>query len=147
MWRPTIRVGFFRFAAAPVLIPEGRSKGIQALLQSAIEAFSCFFPQIANVVGCHDCLNVGRESSSARVQVEAFIGKMHFDADIDQICNIRPVLQISRTPVNLLENDPLRFALAKQPDHLAEDRPSQLRRRFPFFEPTHNGEVVPLGIP
>src|SRR5947209_1307795 len=66
---------------------------------------------------------------------------MQFDANIDQLSEIGPVLQVSRTSINLVENDPVRRALSQEPDHFIENRPSELCCRLTFFKPSNNSEA------
>ena len=60
---------------------------------------------------------------------------MNLDAFVDQFAKIRPVLEIARAPIDLVDNDPTGAALLKILEHPAKYGPPALCCGFLFFIP------------
>jgi hypothetical protein len=68
-----------------VEIAGGSFPRAQALLETADDPFHDLIAKVVNVVGGNDCLNVGREPSSTRLEIDALIRKVHFNSTINEV--------------------------------------------------------------
>ncbi|OGE75974.1 MAG: hypothetical protein A3C85_00740 [Candidatus Doudnabacteria bacterium RIFCSPHIGHO2_02_FULL_48_21] len=62
------------------------------MLEPTVKSFSSLFAQVADIVGSHDGLNVGRESATSGTHIQIFIGEMDLNSLVDKFPKIRPVL-------------------------------------------------------
>src|SRR5579872_2579255 len=117
-----------------------------ALLETTVKSFLTLLAQVAYVIGGHDRLNVGRETPSTGSEVEGFIGKVNFDALVNQFSEVGPVPQVSGATVNLVDDDAASGLFSEQPHHRTEYRPALFGCRFLFFKPTGNLQLAALGV-
>src|SRR4051794_30430955 len=72
------RIRNLRLSCADVQISDRSRHGIDALTQSAVDTLLSFAAQVANVIGRHNCLNVGGEPPAAGSEIQGFISEMDF---------------------------------------------------------------------
>src|SRR5208337_165732 len=54
------RIGQLELCCSLVGITDGSAEGIESLLQPPIDSLLSLFPKVSAVMGCDDCLNIGR---------------------------------------------------------------------------------------
>ena len=60
---------------------------------------------------------------------------MNLRALINQLAQIRPILQVSRRAVDLVNDDAIRLAFFEKLEHPAEDRAASFGSGLPLFKP------------
>src|ERR1039458_4888598 len=136
----------FRFAATLVHISDGGPQRVEPLLQAAMKAFAGFFPEIPDEVGGDHCLNVGGEAPTPRMEIKTLVDEMDFAALVGKFTDGGPILEIARTTVQLVEDDPLGFSAAEKLESLVEYGASLLGGGFCFLKPSGDVKVIALGI-
>jgi len=58
---------------------------------------------------------------------------MDVDSAVDHLAEVRPVPEIARAPINLVDDHTTRIASLQLTDHLGEHGPTDTCRRLPFF--------------
>jgi len=71
---------------------------------------------------------------------------MDFDAAINELSELSPVLHVPRAAVDLVDHDARGLAAPEQLQHVIEDGPSALGGRLALFEPLRDLQFVALGI-
>jgi len=71
---------------------------------------------------------------------------MDFDSRIDQLSKISPILEVPRTPVDLVNDHALCLPLTELPHHLREDGAASLCRTLALFKPLRDDETVSLRV-
>jgi len=95
----------FRPAGAFVAIPERSRPREESLFEAAVHAFDGFLTEIPDVVGGHDGLDVSREPSATRAQIERVMGDVDFEPAVDQLAEVRPIVQVASRPIDLVDHD------------------------------------------
>ena len=94
----------------------------------------------------HDGLDVSRESSGNSFQIYTFVREVNFDARIDKLSYIYPVVEVSRTPVNLVNDDAVGFLRRRVDVSRRKCWATLLRRGLPLFEPSGDSQIVTKGV-
>src|SRR5581483_62551 len=71
---------------------------------------------------------------------------MYFDALVNEIAEIRPIPEIARASVDLMDDHSPGIAALELSNHLAENRPAAFGRRFQFLKPLGNAQILPLRV-
>ena len=85
--RCAIRIRNLCFATTLVEIANWRSEWIQPLLQTTVDAFDGLLAKVANVVRCNDGLDIGRQTATTRMKVEALCRKVDINTRISEFTN------------------------------------------------------------
>lgn len=128
-------------SATLILISNRCRHGEVALLQTAIEAFLGLFTKVTYVIGSDHGLDVRRESTSPRVEIQRFISEMHFDSLIDELAEFGPVLEVPGASVDFVHDHAGSQTLTKSLDHAIEDWTACFSSRLLLFQPLNNLEV------
>lgn len=144
--RPFLQIDGLRLSLAVVDVPERCSQGVEALLETAIEAFAGLFAKVADEVRRDHGLDVGGEPAAAGREVERLVAEVHLDAEVDELADLGPVLEVAGAPVDLVDDDAGGLAGTQLPQHRRECRPAELRGRHRLFEPFADVELVFQGV-
>ena len=71
---------------------------------------------------------------------------MHVDTTVDQVAKVRPVLEVARAPVDLVNDNALRVTLLQFGKHAREQCSTLLRGRFLLLEPLSDLQALPGSI-
>lgn len=146
--RSAFRVGRLRPSSAAVDVPERRSTGENSLSEPSSNTLQGFEPEIPYVVrGGDDRLDVGGEPPATGGHIERLGGEVHGNLFVDQVSEVCPVLHVSSTPLDLVNDQPGRSMFAQQAKDFCKDRSSSFRGGLAFFKPMDDGQVVLLGEP
>src|ERR1017187_2057510 len=99
--RRRLGIGYLRLACADIEISQGGWPGQNALFQTPVEALLRFLPKVADEVGGNHCLDVGGQSAATGIEVQTFISEVDFDALVDHLGEVGPVLEVAGGAVNL----------------------------------------------
>lgn len=70
------------------------------MLDPAVEAFAGLLFQVANVIGCHNRLDVRGQPASPRMEIQALIDKVDLGALVNKFAQVGPVFQVPCAPVH-----------------------------------------------
>lgn len=110
--RPLLCIYLLRLAGSAVQVPHRRGVRQEALLQSLLDAALRFFPQIPDVVRGDNRLDVCREPPAPGVHIDTLAGEVDRNASVDELSEIRPVLQVPGTPIHLVDDETLSVVLS-----------------------------------
>src|ERR1035441_1134328 len=97
-------IGLFGFAAANVQVSQWCRHGQDTLLQPTIESLLRLFLEVSDEIGGDYGLDVGGETAAAGVEVQTLIGEMDVDSAVDHLAEVRPIPEIARAPINLVDD-------------------------------------------
>ena len=91
-------------------------------------------------------MDVRGEAPAARLEVETLVREMDFNAGVNQLSKIRPVLEVPGASIDLVDDDAFCFSLSKTSKHLGKQGTAALRGRLAFFKPRQDRQAVALGV-
>ena len=144
--RPFLGINRLCLRRSIVQISNRRSQRIKSLLQASVDALLGFLAEVADEIRGDHCLDVGGEPATSRMKVERFVGKVHFDALIDQFAEVCPVSKIARASIYLVDDDTCRLSLAQEAQHCVPYGSAFFRCRLQLLEGLSDLKVVPSGI-
>jgi hypothetical protein len=145
--RPPFRVDLLRLAGTAIQVPDRRLVRVEPLFQPFLNATLGLLAEVPDVVSGDHRLDICGESTAPGRHVDPFAGEVDGDAPIDELSQVRPVLQVPGRAVYLMDDQSVRFAVSQFLEHLPKDRPPALGRRFPLLEPADDDEAPPGSEP
>src|SRR5262249_13809440 len=128
-------IQLFRFAFAHVHIAQRSRQRVDSLFETSIKSFTCFFPEVTDIVCCDDRLNVGGKPSTPGMEIQTFVSEMDFNASIYKFSEISPIFQVPSAPVDFVDDDSIAFASIQKLEHFVKDGPASFGSGFYFLKP------------
>jgi hypothetical protein len=140
--------GVNRLGLSPALIDiaERSLQRVEALLQTSVKSLAGLLTQIADVIGGHDRLNVGRKSATPGLEIQPFGNEVNLNALIRKLADSRPIPEVARSPVQLMQDDSPGASATKQFECAVEHGTTLLGRGFHLLQPDANRQSIAFGV-
>ncbi|MEO0637870.1 MAG: hypothetical protein AAFY73_14660 [Pseudomonadota bacterium] len=112
------------------------------MLEASFNALQTLFAEIAHVIGGNNSLDIGCEASTARAQIEAFMGEANVDVLIQQFPHQGPIGEVAGRAVDFMHDEAGTFPAPEPGNDFVEDRPTALSGRFLLFVPGTDNKTM-----
>ena len=127
-------------------VAQGRSPWEKPLREPAVDAFSNFLLEVADIVGGKDRLHVGQEPLATCAEIKIVACEADIEALVGKVVDIGPIVVVAAGAVYLVHDETLGFSLPQALCHGGKDRPSAYCGGLHFAEPLDDSQSLALGI-